>query len=85
MTISDDMRQAMLREAVRYNAKPMPRPGDVTAQDLMKAAKEEGRNISRCQAYRWLDNMVATAGWETELVFPGGRKTRVWRKPATNE
>lgn len=81
MSISDGVRREMLRELLAFNALPMARPSDVTAKDIMRMAREEGRSVKRCQAYRWLNNMVATAGWETELVSISGRKTRVWRKP----
>ncbi len=79
--MTDDLRREMLRELLAFNIIPVARPGDVTAYDVVKAAKEEDRVVSRCQAYRWLNNMVLTAGWETELVMMNGYRTRVWRKP----
>ena len=81
----EELRKQMLREVYEYHATPVARPGDLTARDVVRAAKEEGRSLSRCQACRWLNNMVRAAGWETELVLMNGHRTRVWRKPESKE
>lgn len=80
--MTDALRKEMLQEVLAFNIIPVARPGDITAYAVVDAAKEEGRTVSRCQAYRWLDKMVVTAGWETELVMKNGHRTRIWRKPA---
>lgn len=81
MTISDDMRREMLREVLDLNTAAVLRPGDLTATDVMEAVKAEGGGLSRSQAYRWLDKMVETHGWEIGFVLKNGRRTKIWRKP----
>ena len=85
MSLSEELRQQMLREVFEYNAKPLARPGDLTVVAVVEDAKARGRIVGRSQALGWLNRMVATAGWETELVFIAGRKTRVWRKPESKD
>ena len=85
MSMSEELRKQMLREVLAFNIIPIARPGDISAYDVVRAAKEEGRPLSRCQAYRWLDKMVVTAGWEKELVMINGHRTMVWRKPESSK
>ena len=82
MSVSDSVRQEMLREVWEYNATSIGQPGDLTVLHVVEDAKARGRSISRSQAAKWLRTMGETAGWETELALVNGRKTRVWRKPA---
>lgn len=82
MSVSEELRQEMLREVYEYNAIPMARPGDLTAADVAEDAKARGRNLTRSQAALWLKAWGEKEGWETELALVNGRRTRVWRKPA---
>jgi len=82
MSVSEELRKQMLQEVYKYNARPLARPGDITAQDVVQDAKARGRTITRSQAAIWLRETGEKEGWETELALVNGRKTRVWRKPA---
>jgi len=81
MSVSDSVRQEMLREVWEYNATPIGQPGDLTALDVVEDAKTRGRSLTRIQAAKWLRTMGEKEGWETELALINGRRMRIWRKP----